>query len=136
MSFLSLCEGRLDHHSGAEQECGDGQQADERFAYGEDVLGHMMWFWIDVRGKGGVYQSCTLEGEALLEPLLHLIEHDGQNDDQAGDDLFPKFLDSEEHEAIGEDAHDECADDRSQIVPRPPASEVPPSTTAAIAFSS
>ena len=77
------------------------------------MLGHMMWFWIDVRGKGGVYQSCTFEGEPLLEPLLHLIEHDGQNDDQASDDLFPKFLNSEEHEAIGEDAHDECADDRS-----------------------
>ena len=48
------------------------------------------WLWIAVQ------ISRALECETLLKPFLELIQDYCKNDNQAGDDLFPEFLDPEQ----------------------------------------
>ena len=49
----------------------------------------------------------------MLKPLLELVQDDRENDHQAGDDLFPEFLDAEQYEAICEDSNNQRSDDCS-----------------------
>ena len=83
------------------------------------------------RGRGGERRA------AALDALLALVEDHGEHDHRALDDDLPERRDAEDHEAVGEEADDERADQRARGRSRARRiSDVPPMTTAAIALSS
>jgi hypothetical protein len=81
----------------------------------EVVRNPLLWGEVIARKRGGhdlsfgrciIGELGTIKGQTLLKTFLELIEHDGKDDDEPGNNLLPEFLDTKEDESIGEDAND------------------------------
>ena len=85
----------------------------------------------DARSFGGALASSSSRSLAPQN-----VGIDRENDDEAGDHDLPFLRDRHDAQAVGQHAHDEGADDGAENRARPPLSDVPPITTAAMASSS
>ena len=97
------------------------------------------WNYNGPRGRktpARAWRSCAFESETLLEAFLKLIEDDGEDDHQTRNDLLPRIPERQAARARWSTPMTSAPTIVPQIVPRPPARDVPPSTTAAIALSS
>ena len=75
-------------------------------------------------------------GRVALLFLLHHIEPNGEDDDQALDDELVESDNTQKAHAVVQHADQQSADDRAADLAEPPARLVPPMTTAAMASSS